>query len=93
MCPTFRELVGADSVCLQTCVVVYLFSRSLCDFLGFEGHFKNISVAFFLHFEGWVAKWDPGPKNIQKRTPKAKKSVVKKRPKRCLFVVDFAAIF
>ena len=66
MCPTFRESVGADSVCLQTCVIVYLFSRSLCDFLGFEGHFNDISVTFFLHFEGWVAKWDPGPKNFEK---------------------------
>ena len=36
--------------------------------------FGNLLVTFFLLFGALVAKWDPGPKSLEKGTPKTKQT-------------------
>ena len=76
------------------------FSSSLCHFgdesllhLGFGGHLGDLFGTCVLLFGALVAKWGPGPKNLEKETPKTKRNSSIVIRIRCLFGSLFLGIF
>ena len=50
-------------------------------------------VTFLVLFRGPVPKWGPGPKKVEKTTPKTKITYSKMGPKIIILVIVFNAVF
>ena len=62
-------------------------------FLGFGGSFWRPFGHLFRVFGGLGAKWHPGPKNVEKVTPKTKNPYSIFTKNLCFFAVDFPVFF